>query len=668
MLNWFYTIRGKLLLGMLLAALLPLIIMSAVSFYTAENIIFQMQVDKLKVINDTKVKKIADMINEIDHRLQALQTNPTVLNNFIKISKNIHDRSSADYQKARDSLNAILQTIQRTSKFDDIYLEDSNSHIVYASDTGQAWKYLDKPLPYSLPWIPSKTQYGISYTPVFFNTLKDSFYDFLEKAPVYDDTGKIYGNVIFEVSLLPFYWIIQQTIGLGQSGESVLVERKENGNMLVLSPLRFNKQSELSTVLHTNLSDDPKSYIEFIDYRNMPAIGVWGQIPKINFSLLTLISRSEMFEEIDKLKYANAFIGAIATLGLILIALWLSYSITRPLQSLVNTTIGLREKNFNVSIENDLIESKDEIGTLASSFQAMISVLRDYYQSLQATNTELKSTQARLVTQEKLASLGALTAGVAHEIKNPLNFITNFALLSVDLVPYFSSVVEKTKPYLSTEESVELSENLEILKDNLKLINEQGLRINNIVTRMLSHARSEPGKMGSYDINELLNEAINLSYHGFKIQAPSFNIAIHKELGAAMPKLIIMGDDISRVFINLLNNSFYAIQQKIGGGLQEYSPAIWVKTQIVGESIEIHIRDNGIGIPLFIQERVFSPFFTTKPTGEGAGLGLSLSRSIIVDEHKGSIVFETVEGEYTDFIVTLPLKGPYDKEYQSMEP
>ncbi len=626
-----------------------------------------MQVDQLKVINETKVDKIAQMINDIDQKIKALQTDSTLLNNFTKLSNNIHDRSSLNYQSARNSLNGVLQVIHRTSKFDDIYLEDLNGHIIYASDTGQAWKYLDKPLPYDQAWIPSKTQFGISYTSVFFNTQKDSYYDFLVKAPIYDDTEKIYGNIIFEVSLLPFYWIVQQTIGLGKSGESILVEKKVDGSLLVLSPLRFDKLSVLRTVLHTKLTERPESYVEFNDYRNKEAIAVWQSMPKMNFSLLTMVSRSEIFEGIAKLKYANAIIGAIATLGLMFIALGLSYSITRPLETLVKTTIGLREKNFNVSIENNLLESKDEIGALASSFQSMISVLRDYYKSLQETNNELKSTQARLVTQEKLASLGALTAGVAHEIKNPLNFIDNFAILSLDLMPYFTSVVEQAKTFLSSDAYAELAENMETLKDNLKMINEQGIRINNIVTRMLSHSRSEAGKIGSYNINELLSEATDLSFHGFKNQNSSFNLAIHKELDPSIPKLTILGDEISRVFINLLNNAFYAVQQKIKKEQPGYSPALWVKTQIVDKMIEIHIRDNGIGIPEIIQSRIFSPFFTTKPTGEGAGLGLSLSRSIVVDEHKGSIVFETMENGFTDFIVTLPLKGPYDKEYEAPE-
>ncbi len=259
----------------------------------------------------------------------------------------------------------------------------------------------------------------------------------------------------------------------------------------------------------------------------------------------------------------------------------------------------------------------------------------------------LKSTQDKLVTQEKLASLGALTAGIAHEIKNPLNFVNNFSDISRELLDEMQIELQKD----NKEEVISIVEDL---KQNLEKINQHGKRADSIVKGMLLHSRGRAGEKILTDINDLLDQYVALAYHGLRAQNKEFNIKIEKNYDETLEKINVVPQDISRVFLNIINNACYAANDKkkhIGDG---FAPVLEVSTKNCGNIVEIHIRDNGKGIPESIRKDLFNPFFTTKPTGEGTGLGLSLSYDIVVKQHTGEIKFESEEGEYTEFIVILP--------------
>jgi len=283
----------------------------------------------------------------------------------------------------------------------------------------------------------------------------------------------------------------------------------------------------------------------------------------------------------------------------------------------------------------------------------------DAYRRLDATLQNLQATQQQLVTQQKLASLGALTAGIAHEIKNPLNFVNNFAVLSIDLA---NELEAELKGETLAPEKREMIENiLYNLRLNATKINEHGKRADGIVKSMMQHARGSSGQRELADINHLLDEAVNLVYHGLRANDVSFNVTIEKEYDEAIGKLSVVPQDISRVFLNIVNNACYAAfqKQKANGKEQtakghNFSPTLSVSTKNLGDKIEIRIRDNGNGIPAEVRDKIFNPFFTTKPTGQGTGLGLSISYDIIVQEHRGEIKVETEEGKFTEFVVRLP--------------
>ncbi len=267
---------------------------------------------------------------------------------------------------------------------------------------------------------------------------------------------------------------------------------------------------------------------------------------------------------------------------------------------------------------------------------------------LQATVKELKATQAQLIQQEKLASLGELTAGIAHEIQNPLNFVNNFSEVSKELMEELEEELEKG----DTEEVKAIAADV---IDNLTKITHHGKRADGIVKGMLQHSRSSTGQKEPTDINALADEYFRLAYHGLRAKDKSFNAELITHFNPALPKVSVIPQDVGRVLLNLFTNAFYAVQQKQKTAAADYKPVVEVDTMQKDGQYVITVKDNGIGIPEHIKDKIMQPFFTTKPTGEGTGLGLSLSYDIIVKGHGGEIDIDSRENEYTRFTITLPL-------------
>jgi signal transduction histidine kinase len=270
---------------------------------------------------------------------------------------------------------------------------------------------------------------------------------------------------------------------------------------------------------------------------------------------------------------------------------------------------------------------------------------------------DLNIAQDRLVQTQKLASLGQLTAGIAHEIKNPLNFVNNFSSVSVELIDELLDTLKGTP--LEAKARTEISGVTGILRDNLGKIVQHGKRADSIVKNMLLHARAGSGDHRPADINAIVEESLNLAYHGARAERQGFNITLEKALDPAAGEIDLFPQEITRVFLNLISNGFYAATKRKmdGNGGGAYQPTLLAATRNLGDRVEIRIRDNGIGIPDDVRNQMFNPFFTTKPAGEGTGLGLSLSHDIIVKQHAGTIEVDTRAGEFTEFRITLPRKA-----------
>ena len=275
---------------------------------------------------------------------------------------------------------------------------------------------------------------------------------------------------------------------------------------------------------------------------------------------------------------------------------------------------------------------------------------------LAASLDDLRKAQDRLIQSEKLASLGQLTAGIAHEIKNPLNFVNNFSALSRELVGELAGVIKATP--LDDARREEADELIETIGGNLDKVVQHGKRADSIVKNMLLHSREGSGERSETNINAMVEEALNLAYHGMRAEKPGFNVTIVKSLDSNAGSADVYVQEMTRVLLNLISNGFYATSKResaSGGGA--YEPTIAASTRDLGHSVEIAIRDNGIGIPDEVKAKMFNPFFTTKPAGEGTGLGLSLSHDIVVKQHGGTIEVSTEPGAYTQFTIVLPRAG-----------
>jgi two-component system NtrC family sensor kinase len=265
---------------------------------------------------------------------------------------------------------------------------------------------------------------------------------------------------------------------------------------------------------------------------------------------------------------------------------------------------------------------------------------------------DLRAAQDRLVQTEKLASLGQLTAGIAHEIKNPLNFVNNFAALSVELTDELNDVLKQAA--IADKIRTEVDELTGLLKDNLSKVVQHGKRADSIVKNMLLHSREGSGEHRPADINALVDESLNLAYHGARAEKPQFNVTLQRNFDPEAGMVDVFPQEITRVFLNLLSNGFYAVTKRKADDGTGYEPVVSAMTKGRTDGVEIRIRDNGIGIPPEVKEKMFNPFFTTKPAGEGTGLGLSMSYDIIVKQHGGTIDVQTVPEEFTEFTIVLP--------------
>ncbi len=304
-----------------------------------------------------------------------------------------------------------------------------------------------------------------------------------------------------------------------------------------------------------------------------------------------------------------------------------------------------------VLIFSDITERKRNEAEIRAARDAAEEASR----TIDAAFRELKAAQANLIQAEKMASLGQLTAGIAHEIKNPLNFVNNFAALSVDLLSELKEIAAPGFAALTDDQRADIEDVSAMLTGNLEKITEHGKRADGIVKAMLEHSRGSSAERRMVDLNAVIDEALNLGYHGARAQDQSFNITLERDFGEGIAPIEVNPQDMTRVFLNIFNNGFYAATRRAhNGGDAGFVPMLKVTTRDAGAVVEIRVRDNGTGIPADIRDKLFQPFFTTKPTGEGTGLGLSITYDIVTQQHGGSIAVDSKVGDYSEFTIRLP--------------
>jgi signal transduction histidine kinase len=303
----------------------------------------------------------------------------------------------------------------------------------------------------------------------------------------------------------------------------------------------------------------------------------------------------------------------------------------------------------------ELVTTFADQAVIAIANVQLFEQVQERTQELSLSLDELRTAQDRLIQTEKLASLGQLTAGIAHEIKNPLNFVNNFSALSAELIDELNEALKATD--LDDKVREEIDELTEMLRGNLEKVVQHGKRADSIVKNMLLHSREGSGEHRPVDINAIVEESLNLAYHGARAEKSGFNITLQRDLDPDAGLIDLYPQEITRVFLNLISNGFYAATKRKEAGEESFEPTLSASTKSLGNRVEIRIRDNGTGIPLEVKEKMFNPFFTTKPAGEGTGLGLSMSHDIVVKQHGGKIDVDTKPGVFTEFIITLPRTG-----------
>ncbi|GAB3983752.1 hypothetical protein GCM10028806_57520 [Spirosoma terrae] len=324
--------------------------------------------------------------------------------------------------------------------------------------------------------------------------------------------------------------------------------------------------------------------------------------------------------------------------------------------ALINRYNLTRRQVLQQAIEKEQYEKEREIERnriMASQNERLEQQVQERTAELQQSLRTLRDTQNQLIQKEKLASLGELTAGIAHEIQNPLNFVNNFSEVSIELIDELRDEQQKK----DRDEDLE-HEILADIEQNLQKINQHGKRAGSIVRSMLEHSHASSGEKQPTNINDLVDEYVRLAYHGARAKDKSFNCELIINLSEKVPATLVVQQDIGRVLLNLFANAFFAVQEQKNKFITnpEYQPTVWISTELLpSERIEIRVKDNGTGIPDAIRQKIFQPFFTTKPTGQGTGLGLSLSYDIVTKGHGGELMVESIEGVSTEFIIRLPV-------------
>ncbi|HEY3908655.1 MAG TPA: ATP-binding protein [Stellaceae bacterium] len=527
------------------------------------------------------------------------------------------------------------------------------------------------------PRFAAAEAHGAWFSPVYFRNRSEPYMTIAVA-----HAGRHAGVTVAEVNLR-FIWDLITTMRVGRTGYAYVVDAR---GRLIADP-------DLSLVLRdTDWSHTPQVAMALASLRGgnsapgshigeapdgAEVLTAYAPVRRLDWVVCVELPLAEALAPV----YASLYrMAALLALGLLLAAALgtlLARRMVVPIRRLQDGADRLGSGEHGAPIQ---IHTGDEIEILAERFNQMAAKVRDSHDTLEAkveartealqareqearearlaaeqALSDLRRAQDRLVETQKLAALGQLTAGIAHEIKNPLNFVNNFAELSAELIDELCAALAVKEAVSPDAVRDEIGDLTQMLNANLAKIVEHGKRADSIVKNMLLHSRAGAGERRAANLNALVEESLNLAYHGARAERPDFNVTLYRDLDPAIGEIDVYPQEITRVLLNLFGNGFYAVRERqLSAGEPGFEPTLWVATRALAKRVEIRVRDNGTGIPDAAKAKIFDPFFTTKPAGEGTGLGLSLSHDIVVKQHGGSFEVHSEEGAFTEFVITLP--------------
>jgi two-component system, NtrC family, sensor kinase len=680
------TLRSNLIKWFLVIALLPLGWTTIIAYEMCKRILFDQTMKNLQTFIFNQENLLKFYFEEKKNDSRAFITDRTALKAVPTLDKILsrYGKDSPEYEKARQEFYPILAYRTKALDYRDLLLLTTEGKLVFSvlpsPQLGKNLLNSDRHQRLSRIIAKSRDSLEMDMISIVFDNDKDPIQIFISM-PMIDFQNNLKGIALVELDTLSIYHLLSTPNELGTLTNLLLVT-KEDHTLFAITPKNIFTENESKEMI-----DPTSSFGKFIlevlmqqhleafdiDYHNRKTLMAGKRFGNIsNWALVTEINEADLLAPIRQLKYLFWLLLTATVFAVTLAASYVARKIAAPILQLTDKTRILAAGDLSQRID---VTSQDEIGRLGESFNEMASQLdhiishldflvakrTEEYEiqnvKLEQTISELHKTRDRLITQEKLASLGSLTAGIAHEIKNPLNFVNNFSELSLQILNDIEKHLNSIKAALSENEFKDLSDKFAMLKLNIGKINDHGQRADSIVRNMLQHSRGLPGERMKIDIHKLLDEYVALSYHGMRAKDASFNVTIEKNYDPTVPLIEVVPQEISRVFLNLLNNAYYSVHEKKKHQRPDsYQPTVRITTENHQDEVIIKIWDNGVGIAPDVIPKLFTPFFSTKPPGEGTGLGLSLSYNIIVQGHGGTLTANSQVGEFAEFIIHLAYK------------
>lgn len=680
-------IRTRLTIAFLALSLIPLSAVTLTLYTKSKQAIKQEVLNNLHAITTRQSNEIENYFLERELNVTALAKDPTIQEALVKFTETFakEGTKSPDYLAAEKKVTPFLNYYLEASGFQNLYLISGNGDIVFSLKNGTDFGTNVLTGPYQETDLARVFRRAVTL-------LETDISDFRTYqasnepaafigAPVFKTDGLL-GALVFQLNNSEMFKVVNDYAGLGKSGETVVVSKVGNQGVF-MAPTRFDPNAALARRFDLNDSED--TFLQSVlkgnpavgittDYRDQEVLAV-GKffLPSLQWGMMVKMDTDELFAPLKTLQWLLIIVMVITAIFVLLAAFFVARSITNPINMLIDKTHKMAEGNLS---ERILVTSTNEIGLLSTSFNSMSEQLdhliknldhlvqtrtkevEEKNSKLEESLVQVQSMQKQIIVQEKLASLGQLTAGIAHEIKNPLNFVNNFAHLCEKQIAKIRELLNTTLDRLSPEEKTAFTKSVTIIEGNVQKIYQYGERADSILKNMLAHSRAGTGTtFQATAINSLLEENFKLVYHAKRAEDSTFNIQMQMKFDENLGEVDILPQEFSRVIINLLNNSFYAVNKKKKELGESFFPIVTITTKNLGpDKVFISIHDNGTGIPNSVLEKLYTPFFTSKPPGEGTGLGLSLSREVIVAAHHGEMSVETKEGEFTSFAITLPRK------------